>query len=599
MNQIELLAPAKDLECGIAAIDCGADAVYIGSPRFGAREAAGNSLEDIAELVKYAHKYWVKIYVTLNTLLHDDEIPPALRLISQLYDVGIDGLIIQDVGLLECDLPPLPIIASTQMHNNTPEKVAFLEQVGIKRVILARELDLEQIRAIREQSNIELEVFVHGALCVCYSGQCYMSYALGGRSGNRGQCAQPCRKPYSLMDGNGKVLAADKHLLSLRDLNLSEHLSELIEAGVSSFKIEGRLKDRAYVSNVVAYYRAKLDEALSEMGLERSSSGVSRIDFTPDVNKTFNRGYTTYFLNGRGERTGSVDTPKMVGEAIGKVSFISRQGVTIDSGIAMHKGDGICFFDRRGELRGTVINGVQGCVIVPDKLDGIEKGTLIYRNHDHEFLTRLNKARVERQIAVTLTLRDAPDGLLLIAVDEDGNQAEFDLACEKIRAEKPEAALNNIMKQLEKMGGTEFACSDVEVELPEVYFIPISTLNEMRREVLEKLAAVRVENRPAAEGSIIKNDVLYPETEISYLGNVLNQHAEAFYRRHGVTSIEPAAESGLDLRGRKVMTTRYCLKNQIGLCSGDATEPLFLIDAEGHRFELRFDCGRCEMEIFI
>ena len=598
MTKIELLAPAKDLECGIAAIDCGADAVYIGAPRFGAREAAGNNLESITELVQYAHNYWAKIYVTLNTLLRDDEIPPALRLISQLYDIGVDGLIIQDTGLLECDLPPIPIIASTQMHNNTPEKAAFLEQIGIQRIILARELDLDQIRAIRRHSNIELEFFVHGALCVCYSGQCYLSYALGGRSGNRGQCAQPCRKLYSLMDCDGKVLIQDKHLLSLRDLNLSNHLGELIEAGISSFKIEGRLKDKAYVTNVVAYYRSKLDEAMSGLGLKKSSSGTSRIDITPDVNKTFNRGYTSYFLHEKGKSAGSIDTPKMVGEAIGKVTHISRQDITIDSNIVMHQGDGICFFDRRGELHGSVVNGVQGQMIFPDKLDGIEIGALIYRNHDHEFLTRLNKARIERHIAVDLILKDAPDGLCLIAVDEDGNRAEFELTCEKTCAKKPESALINIKKQLVKMGGTEYVCSSVEIDLPEVLFIPISTLNEMRRGVLERLSTVRIENRPIPTRNIIKNDIPYPETKLSYLGNVLNQHAEAFYRRHGVTSIEPAAESGLDLRGRKVMTTRYCIKHQLGICNTSA-EPLFLVDAEGHKLELRFNCSNCEMEIYL
>ncbi|MEN6357073.1 MAG: U32 family peptidase [Armatimonadota bacterium] len=598
MKNIELLAPAKDLECGLAAIDCGADAIYIGAPRFGARVAVGNSLEDLASLAGHAHKYWAKVYVTVNTLLRDDEIDEALALISQLYDIGIDGLIIQDTGLLESDLPPIPIIASTQMHNNTPEKVSFLEDVGINRVILARELELEQIKAIRAATNnIELECFVHGALCVCYSGQCYMSYALGGRSGNRGECAQPCRKSYSLVDNRGKTIIPDKHLLSLKDLNLSEHLSGLIEAGVSSFKIEGRLKDRSYVTNVVSFYRHKLDE----LGVKRSSSGTSRIDIRPDVNKTFNRGYTTYFLHGRDEDMGSIETPKMVGEPVGKVTSVSARGVTVDANVSMHNGDGICFFDQSGELRGSVINDVRGRTIIPNKLDGIEKGTYIYRNHDHEFLMRLQKSKAERLIEVSMTLHETDDGLKLTVSDEGGNSAEFTMACEKVIAQKPEQAVDNIHKQLGKSGGTIFACKNVKLEIDDIYFIPISILNALRRGVLDELIKARAANSPIAHGEIIRNDAPYPGTYLSYLGNVLNSRARQFYNRHGVSSIEPAAESGLNMHGRKVMTTRYCIKRQVGLCGSSkrVVEPMFLVDSDGHKLELRFDCSRCEMDILF
>ena len=310
MTPVELLAPARDLECGIAAIDCGADAVYIGAPRFGARSAAGNAPEDIAALVRHAHKFWARVYVTLNTLLLDDELEPARRLAWQLHEIGVDGLIIQDAGLLECDLPPMPLIASTQMHNHTPERVAFLEHAGFRRAILARELTLDEIRAIRAAAPaIELECFVHGALCVCFSGQCLLSYALGGRSGNRGQCAQPCRRAYTLVDAEGRTLASDSHLLSLHDLNLSDRLPDLLAAGVTSFKIEGRLKDRTYVANVVAFYRERLDEAMrAATGFERSSSGTSSPGFEPDLAKTFNRGFTTYFLDGRAEAVGSPET---------------------------------------------------------------------------------------------------------------------------------------------------------------------------------------------------------------------------------------------------------------------------------------------------
>lgn len=597
--QIELLTPAKDVECGVAAVDSGADAVYIGAARFGARESAGNNLDDIAELVQHAHKFWAKVYVTVNTLLRDEEIDPAVRLIEQLHGIGADGVIIQDAGLLECDLPPIPLIASTQMHNNTPERVAFLAQVGIKRAILARELTLDEIRAIRAATDIELEFFVHGALCVCYSGQCYLSYALGGRSGNRGQCAQPCRKPYILSDKSGRVLEYKKHVLSLRDFNLSESLGELIEAGVCSFKIEGRLKDRAYVTNVVSYYRQMLDE----IGVRRASSGRSRIDFTPDLTKTFNRGYTDYFLHGRREKIGSPDTPKMIGEPIGEVMRVSRRDVMIDTDIPLHNGDGITWFDRQCRLRGTMVNGVKGRTVVTDKPVVIEPGTMIYRNHDHEFLTRLEKSAPERKIEVSLTLRESPDGLGLTAVDEDGNTAEFMLPCEKVAAQKPEQALENIRKQLAKTGGTDFEASEVNVELAEVPFVPISALNTLRRGLLEELAKVREENRPVERGGAVRNEVPYPVTELTFEGNVLNRKAEEFYRRHGVTKIEPAAESGLNLRGRRVMTTRYCIKHQLGICPKDGgqklNEPLTLVDENGNTLELRFDCGECRMEVFL
>ncbi len=397
MNRIELLAPAKDLECGKTAVDNGADAVYIGASRFGARENAGNPIADIATLIEYAHQYWVKVYATVNTLLFDEEIPQAVRLIEQLYEIGVDGLIVQDMGLLECDLPPLPLIASTQMHNDTPEKAAFLQGVGFQRMILARELSLAQIAAIHKAApQIELECFIHGALCVCFSGQCTMSYALGGRSANRGQCAQPCRKSYTLLDGQGNSIGGERHWLSIRDLNLTDFLRQLIEAGVCSFKIEGRLKDRAYIANVTAHYRKRLDAILPEMGLRKTSSGTCQFDFEPNPDITFNRGFTTYFLHGGNPRVGSIDTPKMMGERIGRVVAVRDGEIIVDSAITLHPGDGLCFLDKNRRLCGTPLNAVRGRALVPDKGVGIEKGTVLYRNRDHEFLTRLQKSRTQR-----------------------------------------------------------------------------------------------------------------------------------------------------------------------------------------------------------
>jgi collagenase-like PrtC family protease len=600
----ELLAPAQNLECGLAAIDAGADAVYIGAARFGARAKAGNSLADIEALARHAHTYWARVYVTLNTLLYDDELVQAVRLAHQLYDIGVDALIIQDVGLLECDLPPIPLIASTQMHNHTPEKVAFLEAVGFRRVILARELSLAQIKAIRQATTIELETFVHGALCVSYSGQCLMSYAIGGRSGNRGECAQPCRRVYSLVDGNGKVTVKDRHLLSLRDLNLSAYLDELLDAGVTSFKIEGRLKDKTYVMNVVSAYRRALDQVSAARDLTKSSSGRSAVDFAPNLDKTFNRGYTTYFLRGREEPPGSIDTPKMVGELVGDVVAVDRRSFRLAPGVVeLHNGDGLCFFDEEGVLQGTVVNAVNGPAITPNSLEHIRRGTRIYRNHDHVYLRQLEKSQPARTIAVQFALEESLAGFVLAVVDEDGNRASATLATEKVHAEKPEMAQSTVEKQLRKTGGTAFDCTGVTIAWQTPYFLPVAVLNELRRAALDNLITVRAQDRPRFEGEIRKNDVQYPEKQLMYLGNVLNQQAEAFYRRHGVTNIEPAAESGLDMRGRRVMRTRYCLLHQLGYCRREKgapvlAEPLSLVDEDGRTYPLRFDCAMCEMEVF-
>ena len=590
---------------GETAIDCGADAVYVSASRFSAREAAGNSLADIPALVRHALRYFARVYAAVNTILRDDEIEDAARLCHDLHGAGVDGLIIQDVGLLECDLPPLPLIASTQMHNNAPEKVAFLQQVGFHRAILARELCLDEIRAIRRAApRIELECFVHGALCVSYSGQCYLSFALGGRSGNRGQCAQPCRKSYRLVDARGRLVYDRGHLLSLRDLNLSDHLPELLEAGVTSFKIEGRLKDMAYVANVVAHYRARLDAVIADKRLRSSSSGVSRPGFAPDPDKTFNRGYTAYFLHGRAGAVAFPPTPKMVGEEVGPVTNVDGTTITATTSLTLHTGDGLCFFDEWGELRGTQVNAVRGAVIAAQSTAGIRVGTLLFRNHDHAFLTRIKSARMERRIRVTLTLAAAAGRVSLLARDEDGVEAGYDIACAVQAAKDPDVALATAHRQLMKTGDSNYACSEVRVEVNPVPFLAVSVLNGMRRGVLDALSAAREQRRPRVSGGAIVNEVPYPQRELTYLGNVLNRKAEAFYRRHGVAVVEPAAESGLDMRGRKVMTTRHCVKEQIGLCpragSVDAVEePLFLVDEEGGRLRLECDCSRCETEIYL
>ena len=612
----ELLAPARDLACGIAAIDAGADAVYIGAPRFGARARAGNDLGDIATLVDHAHTYWARVYATVNTLLHDDELDGAADLITDLYGIGVDAAIVQDLGLLECDLPPIALVASTQMHNHTPERVAFLEKIGFQRVILARELTLDEICAIRNATDsIELESFVHGALCVGYSGQCYMSYAVGGRSGNRGECAQPCRRRYDLIDGRGRVLVRDRFLLSLRDMNRMADLGAMLDAGVTSFKIEGRLKDRAYVTNVVSAYRRALDAAMAPRDLQRSSSGQSRIDFTPNVHKTFNRGYTRYFLHGRDSSPGSTDTPKMIGEPIGTITALSAKTFTIETAVELRNGDGLSFFDTTDTLSGTVINGTEptkhGLVVTPNAMNGLRVGTRIHRNHDHTYLSRMEKQPPERAIGIFISLSETADGFEVRVEDEDGNTASVRTAQEKSPARKPQQAEETARKQLSRTGGTPFHSKGITLDWAQPCFLPFSTLNELRRAALDKLLEARVANRPVIANAVHRNAVPYPATRLDFRANALNAKAVAFYRRHGVTDIEPAPESGLDMRGRVVMTTRYCIREELGWCprqksagadrAASPKETLYLADEHGHRYELLFRCHQdpegCGMDI--
>lgn len=604
MQKIELLAPARDLESGKLAIDAGADAVYIGAPRFGARQAVGNSLADIETLVAYAHKYWGRVYAAVNTLLYDDELEDAVRLCHQLYEAGVDALIIQDMGLLESDLPPMALYASTQMHNHTPERVAFLEQVGIQRVILARELSLEQITAIRTTTTLELETFIHGALCVCYSGQCSLSYALGGRSGNRGQCAQPCRRCYSLLDRHGQPLVENSHLLSLKDLNLTDYLRDLLEAGVCSFKIEGRLKDQAYVKNVVAHYRQRLDEILPDLGMRPSSSGRVSPGFQPDPAKTFQRGYTTYFLTGERNDIASPETPKHAGEPLGVVTEVTSFWFRLNASAPLHNGDGLTFFDRRGSLQGTLVSRVDGDKVFPAKIEGVFKGAQIRRNADRQFLKALEKSQPERVIPLEMRFSATGAGFRLSGRDRDGNAASVELVAEKEAARDAQRARENLQRQLTRLGETEFVCDDLQIKLPQSYFFPLSTLNALRRILVEKLRAERSRNFPRLRGGVRINDVPFPESKLSFLGNVLNRKAEAFYRRHGVVEIEPAAESGLDLTGRKVMTTKHCLKYELGACHlqeqpREVSEPLYLVDENDLRLRLAFNCRDCVMEIFL
>lgn len=601
MKQIELLAPAKNLEYGITAINCGADAVYIGANKFGARTNVGNTPEDIEKLINHAHKFNTKVYITLNTLLYDNEIPEAKKLIKQLYNMGTDAIIVQDMGLLELDLPPIPLFASTQTHNNNWQKVEFLEKAGFQRIILARELSLEQIKEIKSRTSVELESFVHGALCVCYSGQCYLSYAIGKRSGNKGECAQPCRKLYSLKDESGKIIAKDKHLLSLKDLNLSNYLKDLLEAGVTSFKIEGRLKDINYIKNIVSFYRQELDKILEENEYTRASSGKIITDFIPNPDKTFNRSYTDYFLNGRSKKITSFDTPKFTGEPLGKVLSVEKNYFTLNCKSNLNNGDGISFFDEKGVLQGTVINKIEGNKIFPNKIELIKKNLLIYRNYDHEFNKTLEKAKVERKIGISIKFYSQQNSLILEIIDEDGIKIEKAIDNKFDTAEKAEKALENIEKQLSKLGETEFYLNDISVNLNKIPFIPVKELNELRRSAVEELGEARIKNYQRNKFKLEKNNFPYPQDKLEFSGNVLNKLAWDFYIRHGVKEIEAAAESGINLQGRKVMTTKHCLKYQFDLCPKTSKDKfdkkLYLVDEFNKEYLLEFNCKDCEMSI--
>lgn len=606
MTPIELLAPAKDLEYGRAAIDHGADAVYIGGPSFGARAAAGNPMRDIERLSRYAHLYRAKAYLTLNTILFDNELKAAQTLARQAWEAGVDALIIQDMGLLELDLPPLPLIASTQMHNADAAHIRFLEQIGFHRVILARELSLHQIDEIRRNTNIELEAFVHGALCVSYSGRCYLSAALGGRSANRGACGQPCRLPWTLIDGQGRVLEHNRHLLSLKDMDRSDYLSDLIASGITAFKIEGRLKDIAYVKNVTAFYRTRIDTILNTRAdLQRASSGCTEIFFTPNPCKTFHRGATNYLLNGDTHGIWSPDTPKSIGEEIGTVTECGPNWFELAGGAdAIHPGDGLCFLDEKKELQGLQVVKVIGKhVKVHLSLNGLRPGMIIFRNHDHQFLKQLESLTAVRRIALYLTFRQTQNGFELEGIDEDGIQESITLPIAKEPAEKPEAAMDTIKKQLSKLASSMFYLASLKMET-KPYFLRTSELNRLRRELIAKLETTRAQTyKRLTRRSMSHSKVRYPVIELDYSYNISNGAAREFYRKHGVSAIEPAFELQGPVPGTVIMTTKHCVRRCLSACLRAKTparlaEPLF-IENSHRRFRLAFDCTDCRMLVVM
>ena len=602
---IELLAPAKNLQCGIAAIDHGADAVYIGASRFGARVAAGNSVADIAQLCRYAHPFGAKVYVTVNTIIYDDELDDTRRLLDELEKAGADAILVQDSSLFTLH-SSLPFHASTQTDNRTPEKVAWLRSLGFRRVVLARELSVDEIREIHRQvPDVELEVFVHGALCVSYSGQCYASQYCFGRSANRGACAQFCRLPFDLADSNGQVIEQGRHLLSLKDLCLIDHLEELMEAGAVSFKIEGRLKDADYVKNVTAAYSQRLNQIIARHPerWQRASRGRCSYTFEPNLKKTFNRGFTTYFLHGRQPDIFSPDTPKALGEYVGKVKEIRRDSFNVAGTASFANGDGLCFFlEERGERReeremlcGFRVNRAVGNRLYPFKMPaGLKPGMALYRNNDMEFERLMAGKTAERKLPLSMTLEAVDGGFRLNGIF---------FAAEHQQAQKPQQ--ENIIRQLTKLGGTPYVCDSVQLIPHDFnYFIPSSQLAEWRRQLVSSLQQpVRVQGLAPAPSEKVP---LEPYAH-AYLYNAANREARRFYAAQGVpgaTSLEAPVSQSLPSGEILLMQCRHCIRYSLGCCVKNGgekpywKEPLYLVSGDGRRFRLEFDCRNCQMNVY-
>lgn len=601
-RKIELLAPAKNLECGIEAINHGADAVYIGAPKFSARAAAGNTLEDIQALASYAHQFKARVYVALNTIVKDEELEETEKLIWDLYNAKVDALIIQDMGITMLNLPPIPLHASTQNDNRTVDKAKFLEKAGFSQIVLARELTMTEIKAISSEISTPLEAFVHGALCVCYSGQCYLSEAISKRSANRGACAQFCRLPYTLVDNEGKTVVQKKHLLSMKDLNLSEHLEEMMDAGVSSLKIEGRLKDLSYVKNVVTYYRQKLDEILARRSeYIRASSGNSTYTFAPNLEKSFNRGYTEYFFNGRTPDMWSIDSPKSIGEPIGKIKEVFDRFFVLSGTKLLNNGDGLCFLTENKELQGIRVNRIEGEKVFPAENHlSLRKGTFVYRNYDHEFEKILNKKSADRKIDANISVQETSTGFKLNIEDEDGISAILEADFLKELAQKDQT--ENLKSNLSKTGNTIFRITDVKLNLSGNWFIPASVITDWRRRLVDNLSENRLTNHIIEEVSHKPTTHAFPVKSITYLGNVMNKKSELFYTQHQSVVQELAFEKKQQ-KSVPLMFTRHCIKQSMGWCPKETStrppyqEPFYLL-YNATKLRLEFDCKNCEMKVF-
>jgi len=609
-NRLELLAPAKNADYGIEAIRHGADAVYIGGPAFGARATAGNSVEDIARLCTFAHKYHAQVFVALNTILMDDELAVAEKLIWDVYNAGADALIVQDMGVLQLNLPPIALHASTQMDNRNPEKVAFLEQVGFSQVVLARELGLSQIREVAAHTNMQIEFFIHGALCVAYSGLCNLSHAFSNRSANRGECSQMCRLPGNLKTRQGDVLAQNEHLLSLKDNNQTDNLEALIDAGVRSFKIEGRLKDLSYVKNVTAHYRQKLDAIMARRPeFVASSHGRTEHTFTPDPEKTFNRGSTDYFVHERSQGIKDFRSPKYIGQDVGKVVAIGKDFIQVSSTHEFNNGDGLAYFPPNyamakqsdDKLQGLRVNRAEGHKLhvlqVPKDL---RVGMTLYRNHNQAFEALLAKESAKRIIAVDMRLTDTAKGVALTLTDIYGLSATVELEVEKTPATDAEKTLQTIRTQLSKLGSTDFVARQISIETAEPWFLPASMLNGLRRDAVAALEFARVEAYQRPKPWKYNQDAVYPFKHLSYLGNVANEKAKEFYQRHGVIEIQDTYEKNGVTEDVPLMITKHCLRFNFNLCPkevpGIKADPMVL-EIGNDVLKLVFDCPKCEMMV--
>ena len=626
LDTTELLSPAKTADIGIAAINHGADAVYIGGPAFGARHHAGNSLQDIERLVKHAHRYHARIFITLNTILHEEELEAARRLTQSVYDLGADALIIQDMGLLLMDLPPIQLHASTQCDIRTPEKARFLEQVGFSQVVAARELNLAQIEGMAKAlDQAKLEFFIHGALCVAYSGQCYISHAQTGRSANRGDCSQACRLPYEVIDAQGRIIAHQKHVLSVKDNDQSANLEALLDAGVRSFKIEGRYKDLAYVKNITSHYRSLLDGILEQRPeLGRISSGRTRLNFSPDPKRSFNRESTDYFVQGRKADIGAFDTPKPQGLPLGILTKTEadRFEVTLhaESG-PLQNGDTVTYFDLHKELHGFRVNiaehlGDSRYLATPNQsvkeFKDFRKGTELFRSREMSWERLMESDRTaDRRIRIDMRLRESQEGLSLNIRDDSGCEVGVDLQHPYQSAKDPERARQTIEDALEKLGNTLFELGHLEVtplRSGKHGFWPLSLLNQLRREAIEALETARAQAlKRLPKGKVMEPPARYPEDGLSYLANVANHKAHQFYLNHGVTVVEPAYEAHETTGEVSLMITKHCVRFSLSLCPKQTrgitgvqgtikADPLQLVSA-GERLTLEFDCKACEMHV--
>ena len=596
VRNIELLAPAKELQSAVDAVDCGADAVYFGAAQFGARHAATNSVEDIAKAVEYAHRFGVKVYATLNTLIFDDELQAAKAQAEALVAAGVDALIVQDMAYCRMGLD-VPLHASTQTACSTVEQVRFFEDVGFERAILERNLSLAEIENICDKTNIEIEAFVHGAICVCHSGRCYLSRSMSDRSGNRGECSQPCRLPYDLTDGKGTIYIKGKHLLSVTDLDLSQRIGQMLDAGVNSFKIEGRLKDRVYLRNVVSHYRRLIDEQIAlRTECRRASVGVSHIEFEPNTAKSFTRGGGTYLFDGKRAGVASFDTPKALGERIGRVTKVVGGRFEVDSTLRLATGDGVCFI-AGGEAVGTYINAVEGQWITPNRIDGIKVGTELYRNFDRLFSATVERSRIRRAIEASVEVVFTDKSITATATDCTGVSASVTMEISTDEAKNAEKMEAVVVEQMSKSGQTIFDV--VRVDVSAVRFVPASVVATLRRELLAALEQQRVALYSHSRGFEERMDALYPRAELTEQDNVTNAVAREFYADHGVKSIADGLDIAPSTPDHRVMVTDYCIRREIGqclLCKPTISGELFL-ERGRKRYKLVFDCKKCQMSL--